>query len=366
MWREHVWRRKCTTLVVVIGGLFDGVGCGGRTDRSTLGGETGFLEACVDDAQCASGLCACGACSRTCDESSECGDNAVCGSASAACDGQEQVVCLRKEASSDAMAACSDQCSDASEATLAEGAPTSGERRTSEQLSNACDEFACLVELEATSPGTVDVKIEVDGLLCAPCGGSPASYYHASSGLPVPGAVHLCADECPQGVPPSILCNGPLSQEDYQSRAWDGRSGVFDATDTCDPPVQRVVQCQSEPTYAPAGRYMVRVCSRPTHTDAQGQVNCDDSGLDLVCTDVEFDFPSAEPVLVHLNNPPLPFEESTEDSTRSSDVPTLTSAAASVSTVGPEFASSLPSTSTSDSSLASEPRDAGSADASLN
>lgn len=78
------------------------LGCGGRTHGVETGGETGFLEACGSDADCQSGLCACGVCSRTCEEETDCNDSrATCVSGAEVCDGESRAVCLQKQASTE-------------------------------------------------------------------------------------------------------------------------------------------------------------------------------------------------------------------------------------------------------------------------
>jgi hypothetical protein len=59
-------------------GLLLAAACGSRsTDK--LGGETGFLASCSRDAECQSGLCACGVCTQTCTDTAQCNDTrAVC------------------------------------------------------------------------------------------------------------------------------------------------------------------------------------------------------------------------------------------------------------------------------------------------
>lgn len=77
-------------------GLVLAMGCGSRMYSQT-GGETGFWESCVEDAECKTGLCACGVCTTTCDSRDECGrSSASCGTAldGTACTTNTVKVCL--------------------------------------------------------------------------------------------------------------------------------------------------------------------------------------------------------------------------------------------------------------------------------
>lgn len=96
-----VWTNVVNKTFLGLLGLATAVGCGGRTNHADLGGETGFLLTCGSDVDCQSGLCACGVCSRTCVETSECGSGTcVSPESAAACNGETRTVCLPAESTS--------------------------------------------------------------------------------------------------------------------------------------------------------------------------------------------------------------------------------------------------------------------------
>lgn len=101
--RKNGWLQAVNATFAGVVGLLAAAGCGSKVREVVVGGETGFLAACGSDADCKSGLCACGVCSRTCEEPSDCDDErAECASGEAACAGEERSVCVPKAASSDA------------------------------------------------------------------------------------------------------------------------------------------------------------------------------------------------------------------------------------------------------------------------
>lgn len=92
--------------------------------------------------------------------------------------------------------------------------------------------------------------------------------------------------------------------------------GITDAT--CVNSLGATLTCQSEPTYLSAGRFRAEVCSDPSYLDLEsGEYRCFDPSVPVepVCVSVEFDFPSAEPIVLHLKTTPAGRDAGAEMST---------------------------------------------------
>lgn len=394
------WKNLANATLVGLLGFVAAAGCGSKVARP-IGGETGFLESCGSDGDCASGLCACGVCSRTCEQTAECGDQrAACSSGAAACEGETRSVCVPKQTSSDAESddsmtsasasptsaqcrgqghyeagkegsylpccegltevaqlspaegddgpvctdlplrvyacvegtcgdgicevgedvrcGCVDDCPGAAWGNWGSAETTAAENTTADNTTAdntaTCDDFGCTVELLPTSAGSVNIRAEFEGGGFCPENffGSSITLYYAEGNVLVPRPVayqypHLCADECPTAPPPVL----PTSNA--SAFTWDGSVRIADAMDTCEFGPQE--PCQTTPEFAPPGRYVARVCSKPSQLTAEGSAYCVDPSDELVCADVEFDYPQTEDVVIRLNNEPRPFgsEQSTGD-----------------------------------------------------
>lgn len=361
-------------------------GCGSKT-MQPAGGETGFLLACDGNADCASGLCACGACSRLCETSEECGSDAKCTAevSDLACAGESRAVCVANPTLTDA-ASVGDQSTDQSNATGAEDchgpghyeAGKGGEYRPCCEgltevlqlgaaegddgpacvdlplriyacVEGTCGDGVCEVgenvrcgcandcpdaawgdpaptatgtasviddgtappdcggfgceNLRVSSPGQVQIEVELEGPFCTySCGEVRPALYDLDSGLAIYGA-RMC-DPCPEPVSLTPDCPTPS----LVGRTWRGEVGITDAT--CANSLGTTNVCQSAPTYLSAGRYRAEVCSDPSYLDLEtGEYRCFDPSLpaapvEPVCVSVEFDFPSVEPVVLHLSSLP--------------------------------------------------------------
>lgn len=285
--------------MIVSVGLLLSSACGSRL-QDRLGGETGFLRACGSDAECQSGLCACGVCTRECSDVSQChGGRAVCAAEvnGNECTSTGRSVCVPTD----------DTNTNDNDASVTSGATNSDLTTTSKE---ECTSVLCDDEVTATSPGQVELHVEVEGATCpVGCGGHVLSLFRGRAREPIVTDMLQCGDECP--LPPPPVCTEPSTEP----LIWDGRINFAGGSQTCESLGGGSVPCETEARYLLPGRYTVNVCLGLL--DALG---CTES-----CRDEEFDFPSTEPVIVRwMNNSTNgPAIDTTEDNPRR---PTETSA----------------------------------------
>lgn len=357
------------------------LGCGSKV-MLPVGGETGFLEACGSDADCASGLCACGVCTRVCETSSECGNDAKCTAeaASPACSGESRSICVAATTSSDDVTgatstndgqttapgsedchgpgsygagkegdyrpcceglteveqlgavegedgplclqlpgrlyacvegSCGDGvcevgedvhcgCVDDCPGAAWETTDSTSTNDTSEQnVAPDCTSFGCDGTLLQSSSGRVEIEVEVEGEFCAlECGDrSAVTLTHLDSGSSVAWGKAPSCDSCPG--PDVALCVFQRGE----GFTWDGSVRFTDST--CVDSFGETEHCQLNSKYAPRGRYTAQLCTAPVVKDADGEFACPSFGtseLEPECVTVEFDYPTSEPVVLHLDN----------------------------------------------------------------
>lgn len=324
-WFRSNWANGGTQSVVlrlglVSMGLLLSTACGSRV-QNTLGGETGFLDACRKDSDCQSGLCACGVCTQTCTETETCGDRrAVCSTelAGNACQRESRDVCVLRETPSAPTSeggpgtcqdgSCGDEVCEAGEGITcgcASGCQsttsdtTTGSTSTSDEAETSprpCEGFACEVQLDLVSAGTVTIDAQIDGPFCSTgCGRTLPNVYHVATGLPVNAGRGQACSPCVE-----LSSTGECEAPELANRVWDGSVNHSDSTCTSDRGNQ--ITCQTALTFAPPGRYRAEVCSLPT-VRRDGVLECE---LDAEprCESVEFDYPGTETVVIRLNNTP--------------------------------------------------------------
>lgn len=163
-----------------------------------------------------------------------------------------------------------------------------------------------------TSPGTVTIRLEVPaGQYCDPppyCDGirGHISIARVDDAKPLrPPTTPPCGyTPCSTCEPPACVGAAclPTSREvNNESIRWDG---AYQEPGSCGADVS----CHS-PRFASAGRYLARMCATPGQVvegepDANGETaTCASSGP-IECVDVQFDLPSAEPVIGVLPSQP--------------------------------------------------------------
>lgn len=292
-WTRRNWTISAAQAWILGAGLLLSSGCGSRT-QDRVGGETGFLGACGSNADCRSGLCACGVCTRVCSESDGCDDGrSTCASERNGneCASAGRRVCVPKEndtetastPSSTSADRTSSECQDKGCVT----APTSSSVSFASTTSVDCSDGACTSDLRSTSPGEVEFRVEVTGASCpAGCGGHAVSLYHGQQRERIVTDMLQCGDDCP--TPPPPFCP-EVSTEPF---IWDGRTNIADSVQACENVGSGPVPCETKKKYLPPGRYVAQVCL--------GLL--DALGCELSCRDVEFDFPAREPVTLSWVN----------------------------------------------------------------
>lgn len=270
--------------------------CGGRVNDH-LGGETGFLEACKSDAECKSGLCGCGACTRICTDTQECGDSrAVCVAQvnGEDCSTQGRPVCVAEDESTMTPTSATTSTTTAT----ADGTSAWTSTGDSSEPSTQCQEFACEVELSPTSLGEVEVQVEFSGPFCAPasCGLHLPKVYHVATGLYVPIGRGIDCSEC-RTFTSTAECQTPT----IAGREWNG--SVSHPTSTCTSEEGQELSCQAQDQFAPAGKYRAEICSSLAEL-VDGEVQCLPD-LGQRCESIEFDYPVTEPVVLRFNNQPV-------------------------------------------------------------
>ena len=87
--------RRYSSLMALSGLLLGAIACGGSSQRGVTDTRTNWLTPCESEAECGSALsCLCGACTRSCENASDCSDlseEATCGSLNDACEAGQRV-----------------------------------------------------------------------------------------------------------------------------------------------------------------------------------------------------------------------------------------------------------------------------------
>lgn len=291
--------------VLSVSTLWVAWGCVPEANDGTLGGETGFLEACGSDADCRSGFCACGVCTRTCEQPTDCNDQgATCLSEPTdRCAGESRSICGMG----------------ISEAGPDLSTPPPGDA-SSQPAVPTCEGFACESGLLSASTGNVTVEVEMQGLFCGRCGREQTpTLTHVASGLVVPlASTPVCNDECADRPQPTAECVQPTAA----ALDWSGE--VTYADQTCESPSGAQQACQSRLRYAPPGRYRAELCTEVAIAHpATGVPTCPGlfgtSDLEPRCATIEFDYPTGDPVVLELVNMPVSLSDAGVDIDASSD-----------------------------------------------
>lgn len=294
LWNRISWIAGLAPTLLLGSGLLLGSACGSRVQDAT-GGETGFLGACGNDSDCRSGLCACGVCTFVCSEAVECSDaRSMCASAinGNECTSEGDRVCIPKESGSVTATSAPETntavpSSGCEEASCNPTVPTPSSETSGSQTSTDCSDASCSTELRLTSPGEVELRVQVDGATCqSQCGGHAVSLFHGQQRELIVTDMLQCGNECPTPPPPVCLevSTAPL--------IWDGRINIADSVQSCENVGSGSLPCEMEKRYLPPGRYTAQVCL--------GLL--DALGCELSCFDVEFDFPASEPVTLSWVN----------------------------------------------------------------